>query len=119
MRTPNRLLLEDIYTAQIAACSGVREIAPCHGEVFAFTLGGDKQYSKLQQFSNAKIGRETIAKRKFLMTVRPSMKKYLETLSKFVFFNRGTLFYALFLITLPERIKQCSPVKENKLGKRF
>ena len=92
-----RLFLEDIYTAQMADCSEVDEIVPKRGEIYAFlTHGGDKEYNALQQFSNAKIGRDTIAKKSFLMTVRPSMIGYLEKLSNLVSFSGGTLFYALW-----------------------
>lgn len=93
----DRLFLEDIYTAQMADSSGVSEIAPKRGEIYAFlTRGGDKEYNALQQFSNAKIGRDSIAKKNFLMTVRPSMTGYLEKLSELVLFSGGTLFYALW-----------------------
>lgn len=93
----DRVFLEDIYTAQMAESSGVSGIAPTPGEIYAFlTRGGDKEYEALQQFSNAKIGRDGIAKKNFLMTVRPSMINYLEKLSELVSFNGGTLFYALW-----------------------
>lgn len=93
----NRIFLEDIYTAQLAESSCVSEIMPKRGEVYAFlTHGGDKQHNALQQFSNAKIGRDSIAKKHFLMTVRPSMIGYLEKLSGLVPFSGGTLFYALW-----------------------
>lgn len=93
----DRLFLEDIYTAQMADCSGVSEIVPKCGEIYAFlTRGCDKEYNALQQFSNAKIGRDTIATKCFLMTVRPSMIGYLEKLSELVSFSGGILFYALW-----------------------
>lgn len=93
----DRIFLEDIYTAQIAVSSGVTEIIPKRGEVYAFlTRGGDKEYDAIQQFSNAKIGKNTIAKKRFLMTVRPSMIGYLENLSELVAFTGGMLFYALW-----------------------
>ncbi len=92
-----RLFLEDIYTAQMAACSGVKDIIPKRGKIYAFlTRGGDKEYSALQQFSNAKIGKDSIAKKQFVMTVRPSMRHYLEKLSEKIPFGGGTLFYALW-----------------------
>ena len=70
---------------------------PKRGEVYAFlTRGGVKEYNMLKQFSNAKIGSASIAKKHFLMTVRPSMIGYLEKLSELVSFNGGALFYALW-----------------------
>lgn len=92
-----RVFLEDIYTAQMAACSGVREIAPKRGQTYAFlTHGGNKEYDTLEQFSNAKISRNSIAKKRFVMTVRPSMRNYLEKLSEMISFEGGVLFYALW-----------------------
>lgn len=93
----DRAFLEDIYTAQMAACSGIRAIIPKRGEIYAFlTHGGNKEYDALEQFSNAKIGMDSIAKRQFVMTVRPSMSNYLEKLSKKISFEGGILFYALW-----------------------
>lgn len=93
----DRLFLEDIYTAQIAACSGVPEIAPKRGEVCVFqTDGSERQHTLLEEFGSAKIGKGSIAKKKFLMTVRPSMKRYLESLNATASFEDGVLFYALW-----------------------
>lgn len=53
-----RVFLEDIYTAQIAARSGVAEIAPERGEVYAFqTDCSDRQHAFLEEFGSAKIGK--------------------------------------------------------------
>lgn len=92
-----RIFLEDVYTARIAARSGVAQIAPRRGEVYAFqTDNSDRQHAYLEEFGSAKIGRETIAKKRFLMTVRPSMTRYLEKLSELSPFQNGALFYALW-----------------------
>ena len=62
----------------MADSSGVSEIAQKRSEIYAFlTRGDDKEYDALQRFSNAKIGRDTIATKYFWMTVRPSMSGYL------------------------------------------
>ena len=92
-----RIFLEDIYTARIAARSGVAEIAPKRGETYVFqTDGSDRQHAFLQEFNSAKIGKESIAKKNFLMTVRPSMKNYIKKLNELRSFDDGVLFYALW-----------------------
>lgn len=92
-----RIFLEDIYTARIAARSGVSEIVPKRGEIYVFqTDGSDRQHAFLQEFNSAKIGKESIAKKNFLMTVRPSMINYLKKLNELMAFENGVLFYALW-----------------------
>lgn len=96
-RNTGRVFLEDVYTAQIAEQSGVMEISPVDRETYVFqTDGSDKQHSVVTKYNFAKIGRNAIAKTKFIMTVRPSMKRYLEKLSEKVSFQDGVLFYALW-----------------------
>jgi len=93
----DRIFLEDVYTAQLAACSGETEIIPKRGEVYSFqTDNSDKQHTALEKFGRAKIGRASIAKTKFLMTVRPSMTNYLKKLSEYISFENGVFFYALW-----------------------
>lgn len=96
-RNTGRIFLEDVYTAQIAEQSGVMDISPENSETYVFqTDGSEKQHSVLLKYNFAKIGRESISKEKFMMMVRPSMKRYLEKLSEKVSFQDGVLFYALW-----------------------
>lgn len=96
-RNTGRIFLEDVYTAQIAEQSGVMDISPENSETYVFqTDGSEKQHSVLLKYNFAKIGRESIAKKKFMMVVRPSMKRYLEKLSEKLSFREGVLFYALW-----------------------
>lgn len=86
-----RVLLQDIYTAQIAkSCDVLSDRAR------VFMTGGDKQYEQLQQFSDVKIGKHEIAKIPFLMCIRQSMNNYLSKLNKLVSFEGGVLFYAMW-----------------------
>ncbi|MCM1329526.1 MAG: MBL fold metallo-hydrolase [Ruminococcus sp.] len=92
-----RIFLEDVYTAQLATRSGVSEIAPKRNKIYAFqTDGSAKQHKALEEFKYAKIGRPSIAKQSFLMTVRPSMTNYLNKLSEDISFKNGVFFYALW-----------------------
>ena len=93
----DRVFLEDFYTAQMAACSGVDDIIPKRGKIYAFAVyGGDREHDILQQFPYAKIRKQNIPKERFLMTIRSSMLRYLKGLAEMVSFEGGTLFYSLW-----------------------
>ena len=86
-----RVLLQDIYTAQIAkSCDVLSERAR------VFMTGGDKQYEQLKLFNTSKIGKYEIAKTPFLMCIRQSMKNYLLKLNDLVSFEDGVLFYGMW-----------------------
>lgn len=94
----NRMLLEDIYTAQIA--NSIGENVPTPGKsrnvrVF-MTDGNPERHEQLQAFGNAKIGREAIAKEKYIMCVRPSMIYYLKKLNTMQTFEDSVLFYGMW-----------------------
>ncbi len=93
----NRVLLEDIYTADIAVAAGSLAPEPNIDEgVRVFMTGGNKQYQRLQEYDKAKIGKYEIAKTPFIMCIRQSMKNYLEKLSELVSFENGVLFYGMW-----------------------
>lgn len=92
-----RFLLEDIYTAMIAEASEVSDINPQeNNDIKVFMTGGDKQFELLSQFENNKIGKYAIAKLPFLMTIRPSMRNYLDKLNEICSFENGILFYGMW-----------------------
>lgn len=93
----NRVFLEDIYTALVAASAG-KEIPQPNGinPARVFMTGGDKQYKTLCSFGRAKIGKNQIAKSDFVMCVRPSMRNYLEKLNELCSFEDGVLFYGMW-----------------------
>lgn len=86
-----RLLLQDIYTAQIAKAGDVLS-----DKARVFMTGGDKQYEQLQQFGDVKIGKKEISKTPFLMCIRQSMKNYLLKLNELMSFEDGVLFYGMW-----------------------
>ena len=86
-----RVLLQDVYTAQVAKSCGVLS-----DRAKVFMTGGDKQYEQLQQFRDVKIGKHEIAKIPFMMCIRQSMKNYLSKLNELVSFEGGVLFYAMW-----------------------
>lgn len=92
-----RLFLEDIYTADIATAANDETLIPnIENGVRVFSTGGDKQYARLQQYGNAKIGKHQIAKLSFVMCIRQSMKNYLSKLNELVSFKDAVLFYAMW-----------------------
>lgn len=86
-----RVFLEDIYTADIASAIGMSK-----ENTRVFMTGGDKQYEKLQSYSDIKIGKNEIAKTPFVMCVRSSMQNYLSKLHELVSFEDGVLFYGMW-----------------------
>lgn len=87
----DRIFLEDIYTADITTSIGMTT-----ENTRVFMTGGDKQYKKLQKYSDIKIGKNEIAKTPFVMCVRSSMKNYLAKLNELVSFENGVLFYGMW-----------------------
>ncbi len=94
-----RVLLQDLYTAEIASAAGGGIPNPkTFSGIRAFiTDGGNGRYTLLDQnYPKAKIGCAEIAKRRFVMCVRPTMQGYLERLSQKMPFDGGLLFYSMW-----------------------
>lgn len=91
-----RILLQDLYTAEVAHAAGDRIPNPAtFSGVRTFTTGG--RYELLDgKYHKAKIGRTAIAKERFVMCVRPSMQRYLEKLAELLPFEGGILFYSMW-----------------------
>ncbi len=87
----NRVFLEDIYTADITSSLNMTT-----ENTRVFMTGGDKQYEKLQSYSDIKIGKNEIAKTPFVMCVRSSMQNYLSKLHELISFEDGVLFYGMW-----------------------
>ena len=98
-RRNKRVLLQDLYMAEVASAAG--ENIP-NGKTFSgvrvFITGDWNGRHDLlnQHYHKSKIGMDGIAKQRFLMCVRPSMRGYLENLSKRVSFDGGVLFYSMW-----------------------
>ena len=102
----DRLFLEDIYTAKIAKAS-METVLTSNNNTRVFMTGGDKQYQMLSEFDDIKIGKNAIAKEKFLMCVRPSMKNYLSKLNEICSFENGILFYGMWKGYLEREDMKC------------
>ena len=96
-RAVNRVFLEDLYTASImSAIEGDVPVPNKDKGIRVFMTGGDRQYELLQQYSDAKIGKNAIVNEKFLMCIRPSMKNYLIKLNEIYSFKDGVVFYGMW-----------------------
>ena len=87
----NRVFLEDIYTADITSSLNMTT-----ENTRVFMTGGDKQYEKLQKYSDIKIGKNEIAQTPFIMCIRSSMQNYLSKLNELISFEDGVLFYGMW-----------------------
>lgn len=94
-RRTGRILLEDLYMAGIASASG-RAIPDYKNDIRVFMTKGNSEYEELCRYGVAKIGKSEIAKSKFIMCVRSSMKSYLKKLSESMSFEGGVLFYGMW-----------------------
>jgi ribonuclease J len=99
-RQANRVLLQDLYLAAISTAAGGNIPRPrdfLDVRVFT-TTGADERYEQLKSYGNARIGKDQIANldQRFVMCVRPSMRTYLEKLSKLKSFDNGVVFYSMW-----------------------
>mgnify|MGYP001043440405 FL=1 len=96
-RAANRIFLEDLYTAGImSAIDGNVPVPEKENGIRVFMTGGDRQYELIQRYPDSKFAKAAIAKEKFLMCIRPSMKNYLKKLNEICPFNDGVLFYGMW-----------------------
>ena len=113
----NRILLQDLYLAEIT--SSIKDSIPnpiTFNDVYVFVttyLNSDSKRYKLFNKYEKKIGKENISKQSFVMCIRSSMGRYLESLSKKMNFENGVLIYSLWKGYLEkeemkEFIDQCS-----------
>ncbi len=91
-----RVFLQDLYTAEVSAAAGGNIPNPLtFSGIRTFMTGG--RYELLnEKYGKTKIGKDGIAREKFLMCVRPTMQRYLEALSEKVSFEGGVLFYSMW-----------------------
>lgn len=98
-RRSGRILIQDLYMAELASAAGDNIPNPVtfSGVRVFITSGWNGRHELLNsKYRNAKIGLSGIAKQSFLMCVRPSMQGYLEKLSQEIAFDGGILFYSMW-----------------------
>ncbi len=94
----NKIFAQDIYTAMIGrAASSSRLIYSDSSLIKVFTHNNSENYyNLLLTFGESKISRQAISKSNYIMSVRPSLKSYLEKLSALQSFEDGVLFYSMW-----------------------
>lgn len=98
-RRSNRILIQDLYMAEVASAAGenIPNARTFSGVRVFITNGWNGRHELLDsKYRKSKIGRSSIAKQKFVMCVRPSMQSYLEKLSEEISFGGGILFYSMW-----------------------
>lgn len=96
----NRILLQDLYLAEIT--SSIKDSIPnpiTFNDVYVFVTNylnpNSKRYKLFSKYEK-KISKENISKQKFVMCIRSSMCRYLDSLSKKMSFDDGVLVYSLW-----------------------
>ena len=89
-----RVFLQELYMAEITSALGGSIPNPSFSDVYAFITKHSK-YEMLSKYEH-KIGKETIARMKFVMCVRTSMLEYLKSLSDKMSMEQGVLIYSFW-----------------------
>lgn len=89
-----RVFLEEAYMAGIAAAAGEHIPNPNFRDVYAF-ITNPSRYEFIEKYQR-KIGKSTIAQKRFVMCVRTSMLDYLKSLSELMSFENGILVYSFW-----------------------
>ncbi|MPM15954.1 Ribonuclease J [bioreactor metagenome] len=109
-RRTNRIFLQDLYLAAVSTAAGGKIPKPtAFQDVRVFlTNGNPDSYEQLQLYGDSRIGKQGIAKSRFVMCVRSSMRGYLEKLAYMLCFEDGLLIYSMW-----------EGYKDNENMKRF
>lgn len=97
-RKNNRILLEDLYTANLARAAGNHILSPMNasGVRVFMTDNNSQRHDELKGYGNKKISRSAIAKTSYIMCIRQSMSRYLTKLNELQSFENGILFYGMW-----------------------
>ncbi len=90
----NRIFLEELYMADIASAAGENIPNPRFDDVFAF-ITSPLKFNGLKKYKH-RVGKNFIAKSRFVMCVRNSMLSYLKSLNKKMSFENGLLIYSFW-----------------------
>lgn len=89
-----RIFLQDLYMAEIASAIGGSIPNPAFADVYPF-ITNPNRYIELCKFKN-RVGKDFITISNFVMCVRTSMLRYLQSLSKKMSFKNGLLIYSFW-----------------------
>ena len=89
----DRVFLEELYMAEITSSIGGSIPNPAFDDVYAFITNG-KRHDDLTKYR--RMGKDRISKTPFVMCVRSSMLRYLNSLSEKTSFENGLLIYSMW-----------------------
>ena len=89
-----RIFLENLYMAEVTSAIGGSIPNPNFSDVYAFITSA-RQYEALTKYKN-RIGKAQMSKKPFVMCVRSSMLRYMQSLSETVSFQDGVLVYSMW-----------------------
>lgn len=89
-----RVLLQELYMADITSAVGGSIPNPAFNDVYAF-ITSKSRYEELKKYAH-RMGKDRIAKTPFVMCVRTSMLRYMKGLSKKMSFADGVLVYSFW-----------------------
>ena len=88
-----RIFLQELFMAELATAAGKSIPNPAFDDVYAF-ITNPKRYDTLTKYR--RIGKDGIAKSRFVMCVRSSMLRYMQSLSEQMNFDGGLLIYSMW-----------------------
>ena len=88
-----RIFLQELFMAELATVAGKSIPNPAFDDVYAF-ITNPKRYDALTKYR--RIGKDGIAKSRFVMCVRSSMLRYMQSLSEQMNFDGGLLIYSMW-----------------------
>jgi len=90
----SRIFLEEVYMADIAMAAGERIPNPNFDDVYAFITSPSK-FKELSKYER-RAGKSFISQKQFVMCVRNSMLRYLNSLASKMSFEDGLLVYSFW-----------------------
>ena len=90
----HRIFLQELYMADITAAIGGSIPNPAFDDVYAF-ITASSRYEGLKKHAH-RMGKDRIAKQSFVMCVRTSMLRYLQSLATRMSFADGLLVYSFW-----------------------
>ena len=88
-----RIFLQELFMAELATAAGGSIPNPAFDDVYAF-ITNPKRYDALTKYR--RIGKAGIIKSRFVMCVRSSMLRYIQSLSEQMSFEGGLLIYSMW-----------------------
>ena len=89
-----RVFLQELYMADITSAIGGSIPNPSFKDVYTF-ITNPSRYDGLMKYKN-RVGKDFITKRPFVMCVRTSMIRYMQSLAEEMDFNKGLLIYSFW-----------------------